>query len=333
MCATEKDIPLSPGREAAKLFPGLAGPVMGALLVRQMLKNWFPKWLSATLMEPMKAMPDAAVAAGAAALALWAFAVDLITAYLTLGAFRLCLDRAEGRPGDMPWRIFGQWKRYLGWMLWSWVLTFGWVLGRQLLDTWVIYGFMPSSMRTDLYFTLKSYFNIVRTILSMLLFSLLVLSVRTAYLRAPERGFWRAVGFGLGEGFRKLPKTIGTQLKYVVSVYVAVTFLGALYRNLVHMLGGDPLSWVSSLPPLLLGVAAEAWTLVVYGCLAARCYDPPEGAEEGELPLMAQYTKALIGTPTSPFPSARKVKLVRRGPWYYWDNKRGPTRPGPLERK
>ena len=62
----------------------------------------------------------------------------------------------------------------------------------------------------------------------------------------------------------------------MVSVHVAVLFLGALYRNLVRLLGGDPLSWVGRLPPLLLGIAAQAWVLTVYGCLAAVWYDPPE---------------------------------------------------------
>lgn len=280
MCATEEQNRLlSPGREAAGLFPGLAGPVTGTLLLRQILKNWLPRWLSSTLIDPVGEMTDGAVVAGVAAVALLAFVTDLVTAYLHLGAFRLCLDRAEGRPGEPPWRIFGQWKRYRGWVLWNLALTFGWVLGQRLLDTWVMYGFLPSSMQAHFYFTGKSYFNAAMTILSMLLFSLLTLSVRTAYLRAPGKGFWKAVGFGLREGLKKWPRAIGTQLIYVVPVHFGMREVTLLLFGLTYRMGGHGVSAVCNLMETLLGILVEAWVLTVYGCLAARVYEPPMETE------------------------------------------------------
>lgn len=173
--------------------------------------------------------------------------------------------------------ILSRWKTYRGWVLWTVGLTFVWGVGRGTLSGLIVR--LLDYTQIDFYYTGKAYFNVAMTLLSLFVIMLLVLSAKTAYLRAPERGFWRAVRFGVREGLRKWPKTIKPQLKYVVSVHVAVAFLGALYRNLVRLLGGDPLSWVGSLPPFLLGMVAQTWVLIVYGCLAAVWYDPPEEGE------------------------------------------------------
>lgn len=273
MCATEEEN-FSLGHQARRAFSQLARPVFGALLAGYCLKSILPglvSWLSYRFLSPVN---DLFVTLLILFIFLLTLVGSLVSGFLVLGAFHLCLDWGEGREGAMPRTILSRWKTYRGWVLWTVALNFAWLIGQRLIDTWVIYQF--DHPQIDFYFDGKAYFSVAMTLLSLFVTMLLVLSAKTAYLRAPERGFWRAVTFGVREGLRKWPKTIKPQLKYVVSVHVAVLFLGALYRNLVRLLGGDPLSWVGRLPPLLLEIAAQAWVLTVYGCLAAVWYDPPE---------------------------------------------------------
>lgn len=276
MCATEEGN-FSLGHQARRAFSQLARPVFGALLAGYFLKNILPglvSWLSTHFLRPVDDLFVTLLILFIFFLALFG---SLASGFLELGALRLCLEWGEGREGTMLRTILSQWKTYKGWVLWTAALTFVWRMGWWALDRWIIRRL--DYTQVNFYLTGKSYFSVAMTLLSLFVIMLLVLSAKTAYLRAPERGFWRAVSFGVREGLRKWPKTIKPQLKYVVSVHVAVAFLGALYRNLVRLLGGDPLSWVGSLPPLLLGMAAQAWVLTVYGCLAAVWYDPPEEGE------------------------------------------------------
>lgn len=276
MCATEEGN-FSLGHQARRAFSQLARPVFVALLAGYFLKNILPglmSWLSTRFLTPAN---DLFVTLLILFIFLLTLVGSLASGFLELGAFRLCLDWGEGREGTMLRTILSQWKTYKGWVLWTAALTFVWRMGWWALDRRIMRRL--DYTQVNFYLTGKSYFSVAMTLLSLFVIMLLVLSAKTAYLRAPERGFWRAVRFGVREGLRKWPKTIKPQLKYVVSVHVAVAFLGALYRNLVRLLGGDPLSWVGSLPPLLLGMAAQAWVLTVYGCLAAVWYDPPEEGE------------------------------------------------------
>lgn len=276
MCATEEGN-FSLGHQARRAFSQLARPVFGALLAGYFLKNILPglvSWLSTHFLRPVDDLFVTLLILFIFFLVLFG---SLASGFLELGALRLCLEWGEGREGTMLRTILSQWKTYKGWVLWTAALTFVWRMGWWALDRWIIRRL--DYTQVNFYLTGKSYFSVAMTLLSLFVIMLLVLSAKTAYLRAPERGFWRAVSFGVREGLRKWPKTIKPQLKYVVSVHVAVAFLGALYRNLVRLLGGDPLSWVGSLPPLLLGMAAQAWVLTVYGCLAAVWYDPPEEGE------------------------------------------------------
>lgn len=276
MCATEEGN-FSLGHQARRAFSQMVRPVFGALLAGYFLKNILPglvSWLSTRFLTPVD---DLFVTLLILFIFLLALFGSLASGFLELGAFRLCLEWGEGREGAMPRTILSQWKTYKGWVLWTAALTFVWRMGWWALDRRIMRRL--DYTQVNFYLTGKSYFSVAMTLLSLFVIMLLVLSAKTAYLRTPERGFWRAVSFGLREGLRKWPKTIKPQLKYVVSVHVAVIFLGALYRNLVRLLGGDPLSWVGSLPPFLLGMVAQTWVLIVYGCLAAVWYDPPEEGE------------------------------------------------------
>lgn len=276
MCATEEGN-FSLGHQARRAFSQLARPVFVALLAGYFLKNILPglmSWLSTRFLTPGDDLFVTLLILFIFFLVLFG---SLASGFLELGALRLCLDWGEGREGTMLRTILSQWKTYRGWVLWTVGLTFVWGVGRGTLNGLIVR--LLDYTQVDFYYTGKAYFNVAMTLLSLFVIMLLVLSAKTAYLRAPERGFWRAVSFGVREGLRKWPKTIKPQLKYVVSVHVAVAFLGALYRNLVRLLGGDPLSWVGSLPPFLLGMVAQTWVLIVYGCLAAVWYDPPEEGE------------------------------------------------------
>lgn len=273
MCATEEEN-FSLGHQAGRAFSQLARPVFGVLLAGYFLKSILPglvSWLSYRFLSPVN---DLFVTLLILFIFLLTLVGSLVSGFLVLGAFHLCLDWGEGREEAMPRTILSQWKTYRGWVLWTVGLTFVWGVGRGTLNGLIVR--LLDYTKVNYYLTGRSYFSVAMTLFSLFVTMLLVLSAKTAYLRAPERGFWRAVTFGVREGLRKWPKTIKPQLKYVVSVHAAVLFLGALYRNLVRLLGGDPLSWVGRLPPLLLGIAAQAWVLTVYGCLAAVWYDPPE---------------------------------------------------------
>lgn len=191
----------------------------------------------------------------------------------------------------------------------------------------------------DLFFTGRAYVNVVLSLLSLFVFSLLLLSVKTAYLRTPERSFWHGVGFGLKEGLKKWPKTIGAQLKFVVPVSLGVGLATVYLNRLALRMGSSGISMVCNLARQLLYLLAQTWTLVLYGHLAAARYDwEPPVPGKGETPLeerpvVARLAEGLMGTPPSPFPAGREMKLVRGGPWYYRDSGKGPTIPGPLERK
>lgn len=204
-------------------------------------------------------------------------AAALLTDFLRLGSARLCLDRGEGKLGNMPWTILPQWRRYKGWILWMGLFPILWQAGKRLGRIWLAYRL------TDLEFARFNVWiigwNVVLSIGSLVLFPLLHLSVQTAYLRAPERGFWRAVGFGLKEGFQKWPRTIGPQLKFVVPVTLGVRFLTALFTKLILQVGGRDLSWGSFLVGGALSLVENVWTWTLYGNLASQRYDPPEGKD------------------------------------------------------
>ena len=112
--------------------------------------------------------------------------------------------------------------------------------------------------------------------------SLLALAVQTAYLRSPEGGFWRAVRFGLGEGLRKWPKTIGAQLKFVVPVHLGLGISTILLRKLAVQAEIPGLSLLYDRVGQGLNLAGFIWILTLYGQLAANRYDHPEKKEEVE---------------------------------------------------
>ena len=174
----------------------------------------------------------------------------------------------------MPRTALSQWKTYRGWVLWTEVLNFAWLMGQRLIDTWVIYQF--GHPQADFYFNGKAYFTVAMTLFSLFVGMLLVLSAKTAYLRSPERGFWWAVRFGVREGLRKWPKTIKPQLKFVIPVRIGVSMATVLLNRLAFQTGRVWASTVCTLIGALLSLLAQTWTTVLYGQLAAVWYDPPD---------------------------------------------------------
>lgn len=273
MCATEEEN-FSLGHQARRAFSQLARPVFGALLAGYFLKSILPglvSWMSSSFLISTDDLSAVLLVLFIFLLALFG---SLVSGFLELGALRLCLDWGEGREGAMPRTILSRWKTYRGWVLWTEVLTFVWGVGQRLIDTWVIYQF--GHPQVDFYFDGKAYFNVAITLFSLFVTMLLVLSAKTAYLRAPERGFWRAVTFGVREGLRKWPKTIKPQLKFVVPVSIGVSMATALLSRLASQVGGIWSSSACTLVGGLLSLLARTWITVLYGQLAAVWYDPPD---------------------------------------------------------
>lgn len=268
-------------QRAVKSLPSLAGPLLGTLLVSWLATDILPRIVLSMVFDETESM-------GFKSGLLFAVLVAWIllaggAALLRLGAFRLCLDRGEGKVGAMPWTILSQWRRYIGWVLWTSLLSVGWRLGGRIVDAWAM-GRLDYR-QLDLFFSWRGHLNLFLTAFSFLLTMLLALSVQTAYLRAPERGFWRAVGFGVGEGLRRWPKTIGGQLKFVVPVLLGIRFITVLLSRLVIYIDDPALSWVWSLSMRVPELLAGAWTMVFYGFLAAERYAPPiDGPKGGKGP-------------------------------------------------
>lgn len=255
-------------------LPTLARPVFGAFLAGYFLKSILPglvSWLSTHFLSPVDDLFVTLLIVFIFFLALFG---SLMSRFLGLGAFRLCLDWGEGGEGAMPRTILSRWKTYRGWVLWTVVLNFVWLMGQRLIDTWVIYQF--GHPQVDFYFDGKVYFNVAMTLFSLFVIMLLVLSAKTAYLRAPERGFWRAVTFGVREGLRKWPKTIKPQLKFVVPVSIGVSLGTVFLSRLAFRIGNAGISVIFTLAGRFLGLLAQTWTTVLYGQLAAVWYDPPD---------------------------------------------------------
>lgn len=327
-------------QKTRKALPSLVLPVFGALLAEALVKALISAGLTRLVeLESMGPVgpgsPLTHLTQGLGLVLL--FGVEVALDLLILGAARLCLIRGEGEQGSMPWTILPQWRRYLSWVLWPLLLSGFWILGVRILSVWL--GYRMTDMEFAQWNLWRFYGNIVWVLVTMFLVSLLRLSVQTAYLRAPERGFWRAVGFGLKEGLRKWPRTIGAQLKFVVPVSLAVSWITVFLSNLAFRTGSSALFSACRLINQLLSLLGQTWTLVLYGHLAAARYDrepPVPGKAETPLeerPVVARLAEGLMGTPPSPFPARREMKLIRGGPWYYRNNERGPTTPGPLERK
>lgn len=328
-------------QKTRKNLPSLALPVFGTLLAEVLVKALISAGLARLIeLESMRPVgprdPLAYLVQGLGLLLL--FGVEVALDLLILGAVRLCLARGEGKKGTMPWTILSQWRWYLSWVLWPLFLSGFWNMGVRILSVWL--GYRMTDMEFAQWNLWRFYGNIVWVLVTLFLVSLLRLSVQTAYLRAPERGFWRAVGFGLKEGLQKWPRTIGAQLKFVVPVSLAVSWITVFLSNLAFRTGGSALSSACRLINQLLSLLGQTWTLVLYGHLAAERYDPPgqrtgpeEVSEEPEKSAAARFAEGLIGKPFSPFPGRREMKLIRGGPWYYRNSKKGPMIPGPLERK
>ena len=90
------------------------------------------------------------------------------------------------------------------------------------------------------------------------------------------------MGFGLKEGFRKWPKTIGPQLKFVVPVSLGVSLMSFRLSQLVFSIRGSGISELCNLVGTLLSLLASTWVVVLYGCLAADRYDSPIAEERNE---------------------------------------------------
>lgn len=263
-------------QRARKALSSLTFPLLGTVLLSQLGRDVLPRTIFSAVFGKMEDIEQGMVPF-LAFLGVWllfAGVVDL----LQLGAARLCLARGEGKEGAMPWIILPQWRQYVGWVLWTTFLAVFWQLGTQLATTW--------ALRQADYRLLGRLIDLTGplAVVSLLLTMLLTLSVQTAYLRAPERGFWRAVGFGLKEGLKKWPRTIGPQLKFVVPVSLGVNLTTVLRRKLTLRIGYYfGILKAYSLAVQLLGLLAEIWIMAFYGHLAADRYDPPDkgaGPEE-----------------------------------------------------
>jgi len=273
MCATEEEN-FSLGHQARRAFSQLARPVFGALLAGDFLKNILPglvSWMSSSFLISTDDLPAVLLVLFIFLLALFG---SLVSGFLELGALRLCLEWGEGREGAMPRTILSRWKTYRGWVLWTVGLTFVWGVGRGTLNGLIVR--LLDYTQIDFYYTGKAYFNVAMILLSLFVTMLLVLSAKTAYLRAPERGFWRAVTFGVREGLRKWPKTIKPQLKFVVPVSIGVSLGTVLLNSLAFRIGNAGISVIFTLAGRFLGLLAQTWTTVLYGQLAAVWYDPPD---------------------------------------------------------
>lgn len=262
-------------QKAVKSLPFLGPPLLGTLLVG---------WLGGEVLPGAvfsMAFGNAEPGFGPvlAFLAAWGV-LGWVADLLRLGAFRLCLDRGEGKEESMPWTILPQWRRYIGWVVWATVLSVFWRLGRRLLTSLAVDRL--DYRQVERFFVGQAYVNVALTVFSLLVTALLFLSIRTAYLRAPERGFWRAVGFGLGEGLRKWPRTIGVQLKFVVPVHVGQGIASILLHRLAFRAGGPGISALCGGAGQVLGWMSTIWILTLYGQLAADRYDYPEKKEEVE---------------------------------------------------
>lgn len=202
---------------------------------------------------------------------LFNFFLACVSCLMTLGCYRLCLDRGCGKKGTMPWTIFRQSRKYKSWILWMGLVPALWKTGKIFLRNWMIH-----SMTMEEYYRFSSFNNnlfVVMFIANILLLMLLQMSVRTAYLRAPEQGFWHAVFFGIKEGLQKWPKTIGPHLKYVISVMFLFRMIsGYVISPLLSKTGTHGALFITE----GLQMADTIWTMVLYGFLAAERYDPPE---------------------------------------------------------
>lgn len=196
---------------------------------------------------------------------------ECVSCLMYMGCYRLCLDRGCGKEGTMPWTIFGQWRKYKSWILWMGLVPALWKTGKLFLRNW-----MTHSMTMEEYYRFSSFNNnlfAIMFIANILLLMLLRMSVRTAYLRTPEQGFWHAVFFGIKEGLRKWPKMIGPHLKYVISVMFLFRMIsGYVISPLLSKTGTYGTLFISE----GLQMGDTIWSMVLYGFLATARYDPPE---------------------------------------------------------
>ncbi len=271
-------------QQAAREFPTLLFPVFGTLLAVRLVKNAIPGRILMALLYGLEQTgavdPDGEVGILFLLSIPLLFVTTMISTLLNLGAFRLCLDRGEGRTGKMPWTIFKEGRWYISWAVWMGVFPVIWRIGKQ-----VLFAIVTHTVDADTVYRLysyQSYWNVALTLLNLVLFMLLSLSIKTAYLRTPEQGFWRAVGFGLKEGFQKWPQTIGPQIKFVVPVSVGMSLISILLAQLSFQMRSHFISNVCNLTGSLVSLLAETWVLIFYGILAAWRYAPPDGVlEEG----------------------------------------------------
>lgn len=260
---------------AVRELPSLMLPLLVTFGTAQLLE-YGSTVLYAKLMSPFLLLnKDGLFVAAVVGLFLLGLFFSVIGCLVTMGCYRLCLERGLRKQGRMPWSVFGQWRRYKSWILWAGVLPFCWKVGRNMIFQPLLHYWLDTETLLRLYQG-KSYFNIVVVILlDPVLLMLLNLSVRMAYLRAPQRGFWRAVLFGIKEGFKKWPKTIGPQLKFVVPIIFGINLVcGLLFQ--INILTSMPLL-LEGIRQLLL-LTRTVWILVFYGFLTAERYDPPEEA-------------------------------------------------------
>lgn len=257
-------------RRAIKELPSLLLPLLVALGVVQFIEyagSFFIVYTPIFLM--MQKNGEAVMIASMLCLN---FLVQVISCLMSMGCFRLCLARGCGERGTMPWTIFGQWHRYKGWILWMGLVPTLWQTGKLFFKLWLANHISDGAYLQ--YSVWKTNIGMGLFIGSWLLFMLLSMSVRTAYLRAPERGFWRALVFGIKEGLRKWPKTIGAQLKFVVPFILIIKVINLFFNRLVVETGS---LGMISLYQGAMDCLESIWILVFYGFLAAARYDPPEG--------------------------------------------------------
>jgi len=261
-------------RRAAGALPTLVLPVMGTCLVRQLFLDDIPRALFGLALPALEEMGYFRVIALLGIFLLTLLVVSAAAALLLLGAFRLCLDRGEGRPGRMPWTILREWRRYKGWLFWVGLVPIFWKTAQRTLEQVLVSSLEYRAV--ERFFTWKGYLNVALFLLSLLLLSLLSLAVRTVFVRNPEGGFWRSVVLGVREGLHSWPRTIGAQLKFVIPVSLGVSLVNALLSNLAFRVGGAGISQICNFAGRLLGLTAQTWVLVFYGFLASDRIPPAE---------------------------------------------------------
>ncbi len=236
----------------------------------------------------------------------------------------------------------GKWKRVLAAALMLTAISELLSWGPSLLQAWGTAQLIEARGETDLFLRMEMYRegmglsqigSLLRSVLTSA-GSIVLLPVGYLLFLSPEESLPQVFQKGLKTGFRAFWPTL------VFFFWLGLPFVGwtLLWSIFIVLLEGLHVSRIYTMPFLSLGLGVWFAGYLELGLAryALELLKPGKrkvSAVEEETPLMARYTQALIGVPPSLFPPPRRIKLRRRGSWYYRDHRRGPLVPGPLERK